>query len=238
MNKESNKLCKQTHQQGNVIFYVLLGIVLIGLLTVALRSSNGTKEDIDTEDLILKATQVERHAQEVAQAVASLLSEQTSEAELRFAPPDDNSTSYGDITTTPTKQIFSPQGGKIPYRAAPPGVQTTPSNWEFFATSRIPQVGSDRSELIAVLPNVTQAFCQVMNQHLGFAAASQPTDSSTGTSPDCVQGLNADRFAGTFNDTSPNVLDKTTFSKLPALEACVKCASDNTYNYFYVLMAR
>ena len=225
-------------QSGNVIFYVLLGIALVGFLTVVLRRSDGGREDIDTEDLLLKATQVEKHASEVARAVATLLGEQVSEVDLRFAPPDDNSTAYGDITTTPSNQIFGTSGGKVTYRSAPDGIQTAVAPWEFFATSRIPQVGSDRAELIAVLPNVTQTFCDTINHHLGFAAGTMPTDVVTGSTPDCVKGAAANRFAGTFNDTTPNTLDSATFSKLPALQACVKCASDNSYNYYYVLMAR
>lgn len=225
-------------ESGNVVFYVLLGIVLVGLLTVALRNSGGTKGDIDTEDAALKATQVQNNAAEIGRAVATLLTEQVSEADIRFAPPDDASTQYGNITTTPANQVFSSAGARATYRLPPAGIQTAVANWEFFATSQIPQVGSDKAELIAVLPNVTQEFCEAINRQLGFTGATQPLDSATGTTPDCVNGTGPQRFVGSFNDISPNVLDKTSFSKLPVLEACVKCASDDTYNYFYVLMAR
>jgi len=99
-------------------------------------------------------------------------------------------------------------------------------------------MGSDRAELIAVLPNVTETFCKAMNSQLGFKAGTQPTDSSSGSSPDCVMGSASDRFTGSFNDLSPNLMDSSTFSKLPAPQACVYCASNSTYNYYYVLLSR
>lgn len=223
-------------QSGSILLYVLLGIVLLGALAVALRNSGGGNSNIDKEDAILKASQVQSYAKELSDAVNSLLSNNLSEDELRFAHPDAPVT-YGTITTDPTHQIFAPTGGKVTYRQPPDGVNDG-SQWEFFAATDIPQVGSDKSELVAVLPNVTQTFCQAINTQIGFTAASQPTDSATGTTPDCVKGLSIHRFTGTFNDSSPNVMDSTTFSRLPALQACVYCASDSTYNFYYVLLAR
>lgn len=223
-------------ESGNILLYILLGIVLLGLLTVALRNTNNGSSNIDAEDLVLKAGQVQKYGDDIAAAVRDLLSNGISEADLRFAHPD-APTEYGTITTDPTHQVFGKTGGKATYLQPPANVNDG-SPWEFFATTRIPQVGSDRAELIAVLPNVTQAFCQTINRQLGFTASSQPTDTATGTTPDCIYGSATDRFTGSFNDISPNELDKTTFSRLPALQACVYCAADTSYHYYYVLLAR
>lgn len=225
----------QNHEKGNVLLYVLIGIVLVGLLTVALRSSGGYKEDIDTESLVIKAGEVQRYGAELARAVNILLEKKVSEADIRFAHPDAG-VEYGNITTDPENQIFSSDGGRAPYRAAPTGVNDG-SAWEFFATSQIPQVGSDKAELIAVLPNVTAGFCAAMNGQLGFDPSTQPTDGPAGAPP-CVSGAAIDRFAGTYDDAAPNSLTDATFSKLPAYQACVLCESDSNYHYFYVLMAR
>lgn len=230
---------RNKNQNGNVIFYVLLGIVLVGLLTVAIRNGgNAGKEDITGEDMVLKAGEVQRHGAEVARAVTYILQDGASEADIRFAPPDDNSTQYGDITTTPTKQVFSTSGGRATYRSPPENVQNSAANWEFFATTAIPQIGSDKPELVAVLPDVTEAFCKVINSQLGFDQTTQPTDNVNGTTPDCVMGAVTDRFIGTYADSGPNGMDDTTFSRLPSAQACVYCASNSTYNYYYVLMSR
>ena len=223
-------------QNGNILFYVLLGIVLLGALTVALRNTNVGQDNIDKEDYILKANQIQKYGSDISSAVNILLENGLSEADIRFAHPDAAS-DYGTITTTPTQQIFAPSGGKANYRAPPEGVNDG-SLWEFFATTRMPQIGSNKAELIAVLPNVTQGFCTVINDQLGFTKGSQPTDSATGTTPDCIMGSSSQRFTGSFSDTSPNILDSTSFSRLPSLQGCAYCASSSTYNYYYVLLAR
>ncbi|OIN85634.1 MAG: hypothetical protein AUJ12_08805 [Alphaproteobacteria bacterium CG1_02_46_17] len=223
------------NEAGNIIVYVLLGIILLGLLTVALRNSGGGQDNIDTESLILKAGQTQRYAAELAKGVSILLENHVSEADIRFAHPD-AATDYGTITTNPENQVFDVTAGRATYQPPPDGINDG-SAWEFFGTSAIPQVGSDKAELIAVLPNVTPEFCQAMNTLLGFDSGSQPTDDPNG-SPPCVMGGSTDRFDGTFDDASPNPLDDTSFSKLPAYQACVVCRSDGSYNYYYVLMAR
>lgn len=223
-------------EAGNIILYVLIGIVLVGLLTAAIRNVGGGKDNIDTEDMILKAGQVQRYGAELARGVSMILEKKISESDIRFGHPD-AAAEYGLITDTPDRQVFDQaDGGRAAYRAAPSGVNDG-SAWEFFATSAIPQVGSDKADLIAVLPNVTQEFCEIANAQLGFAAGTQPADDAMG-SPACVMGAASNRFDGTFDDAGPNSLDESSFSKLPAPQACVQCASDNSYNYYYVLLAR
>jgi hypothetical protein len=232
-----NKQSKSQEEAGSLLLYILIGIVLIGALTIALRNSGSGTGNIDKEDLILKAGQVQRYGSELAASVTETLSNSViSETTIRFAHPD-APVEYGDITGNPPSEVFSKEGGKANYRQPPLNVNDG-SPWEFYATTSIPQVGSDRTELIAVLPNVTEAFCEVINNQLGFTKGTQPTDSATGSTPDCIQGSASDRFTGSYNDASPNTLDDTTFSRLPALQACVYCASGSTYNYYYVLMAR
>ena len=223
---------------GGILLYVLLGIVLLGTLTIAIRNtSSGGSESIDTEDMVLKGAQVQRYADELAAAVTTLINNGISEADIRFAH-DDAAIDYGDIDVDPEHQVFGKQGAKATYKAPPPGVNDG-SAWEFFGTTRIPQIGSERAELIAVLPNVTEAFCRTIDRQLGFdLTTSLPTDGSNGSTPDCVMGGSSDRFDGSFNDTSPNLLDESTFSRLPVLQGCVHCASGDTYNYFYVLLSR
>ncbi|MCB1558168.1 MAG: hypothetical protein KDJ50_04525 [Alphaproteobacteria bacterium] len=219
---------------GNIIFYVLIGIFLVGLLTAAIRNVGGGIDNIDKEDLLLKAGQVQRHAAEMARGVSILMDNKVSEADLRFAHPDAPS-EYGVITTNPENQVFGLEGGRATYRTPPSGVNDG-SGWEVFGFSQIPQVGSDKADLIAVLPNVSQQFCEIINAQLGFDAGTQPQDDAAG-SPSCVAGGLTERFDGTFDDASPNPLDDTTFSKLPAYQACVECLP-TSYNYYYVLLAR
>ncbi len=220
-------------ESGNILVYVLLGIVLLGLLTAALRQSGDQGKDLDQERLNIRAGEVQRYAAQIAQGVATMVEGGVSEAKLKFAHPDGDS-DYGLISVEPAEQVFSAKGGNIPYKLPPPGVNDG-TKWQFYGTTDIPQVGSDKAELIAVLPNVTRDFCVMINRQLKLGDT-PPVDNSTATTPDCVASLSSShKFSGTYMDP-PNELDPATFSRLPMTQACVSCGAN--YHYFYVLLNR
>ena len=220
------------HESGNIIFIILLAIALIGLVTAALRSGGLESAGIDREELTIKVAQVRQHAAEIERAVAFVLSNSISEADLSFAHPDAPS-DYGTYGTTPQAEIFNPQGGAAVWREAPSNILLTSSgHWEFYGATSIPGAGTDKADLIAVLPDVSKAFCDQINDINGQVSA-QPTDPAG-----CVNGGAADRFQGAASFSAvPNTMDTTTFAILPAMEACVQCA-DGKYHYYHALVVR
>lgn len=226
-----HKNCRS--ESGNILFVILLAVVLIGLLTAAIQSTN-QGGNIDKESLLLRATEVQRYASEMERGVVFILNNGVSENDIRFAYPDANS-DYGDLSadTDPSNQLFHRDGGGVTYRAPPDDINDG-SKWEFYGQTALPEVGSDEAELIAVLPNVTQAFCEQINKSIGYDAGTQPEDTAT-----CLNGGASARFDdGTQFASSPNTVDETTFSLKPAKQGCVKCTADGTYHYFDVLLAR
>ena len=117
--KQTNAPCisKDETQRGSILLYILLAIVLLGVLTIALRNTgDGGSTTIDKENMVIKAGQVQRDASALAAAVNDLLANDISEADIRFAH-DDAPTEYGNITTDPKNQIFGKQGAKAMYKA-------------------------------------------------------------------------------------------------------------------------
>lgn len=224
------------NEKGNIFIIIFIAIVLIAALTVAVRGTSSGRDSISKEDLKIQASATIRYGAELENAVRQVLENGASENDIRFAHPD-AAVDYGVITTTPSYQIFSQNGGRAAYRLAAPSVMAsgTEGTWEFYGTTNIPQVGSARAELIAVLPDITAAFCGQINKELGLTG--QPDDDTTGTVPDCVQGTALYRFGAAAGFSSPaNNLDSATFSTLPATSACVTCGVD--YHYYHVLLAR
>lgn len=235
MKRDSGKDDSSKGESGNVFFYVLLALALIGLVTMALRSGGMSGANIDKEDLTIRASQLRQQAQEYERAVAYIMQNGRSEADVRFADPA-LPAAYGDVTVDPGRQVFSADGGGAEYHEPPSGVNDG-SGWEFFAHTRIPGAGSDRADLVAVLPNVTKAFCDKINEMAGQTAA--PAETGGG----CVFDTGK-RFgdANLYDDTTTNVLDETaaSFSAVPAMQACVDCdpAGAHAYHVYHVLMAR
>lgn len=227
-------------ERGNILVYALIGIVLVGLLTVALSQGNDGGKDVGQEQMVIKGTEVQRYAAKVQQGVNTVLQNRVSETDLRFAHPKAPN-DYGTITSNPAAQVFHPSGGAAEYAAPPVGVQVAAAPWEFFGDVSLPQIGSDRADLVMVLPDVTQEFCTSINKQLGFTNE-DPTPFPDGVGAGgCLNGGNSSRFDdGTFS-SSPNVIADTvpkaaSFTRTPAPQACVVCGTD--YHYYYVLLAR
>ncbi len=223
-------------ESGNVIFFILIAIALIGLVTAALRVGSGDGANIDREKLAIVAAQVKQQAGEMEQAITLIINNGASESDIRFAHPDAHA-DYGTITTTPEFQVFDRAGGAATYRPAPAGVNDG-SAWEFYGNTHMPQTGTDRAELLAVLPNVTAGFCETINRMNGYSAT--PTDGAGGAgTATCLYSGAAARFdAGTQFSATPNTTDEGTFSVKPAKEGCVRCTGDDSRHFFHVLMAR
>lgn len=228
-----------THAEaGNVIFFVLLGILLLGLLTAALRNSGIEGTSIDNETMTINVTRMKDQANALERGVAFIIQNGASENDIRFshanADPD-----YGDIANSPQFQVFARAGGGVEYLPPPSGVNDGTA-WHFYGHTDAPQVGSNYADLIAVLPQITPQACAIINRQLN-QTGTMLDDGGTALSAGCVYGAASMRFssAGTYSDPVLNTMDESdaSFSSKPATSGCVTCA-DGSRHYFRVLLAR
>lgn len=229
-----NKIHHRQHESGNVLIIILLAVALIGALTAAMQSTSQQSAHIDKETLILRVSEVQRYTSELERGITYIMQNGYSESDIRFAHPNAHS-DYGDLSADSDKsdQVFDRIGGAAHYGEPPKNINDG-STWEFYGNTALPHVGSDAAELIVVLPNVTQDFCERANSIIGYDNTSQPTDSSA-----CIHGGASQRFDNaTQFDSSPNTVEDATFSIKPSMQGCVQCTSDNSYHFFHVLMAR
>ncbi len=226
-------------RSGNILIYLLGAIFLLGILVALVKGSFQEGTSIDNDKLVLRVDEVRRYSAELERGVTYILNNGASESEIRFAEPDDASTPYGDIAVTPQFQMFSANGGGADYKLPPQGVNDG-SKWAYFADSHLPGMGTDdpaamKSDLIAVLPNVSEQFCSAMNMSLGqavdLAEITDPEDDECVYSP-------SNEFDGTFlTGTGNNVLETSEIPNTPAPELCVKC-EDGSFHYYRVLLSR
>ena len=237
-------------ERGNIFFMILIAVVLLGLLTATiLRGSNSESSNIDDETLAIRISEVQRYASELERGVRYVLQNGKSESDLRFAHPRAPA-GYGDLVadTDPSDQVFHKDGGGASYQLPPEGITNTAVSWEFYGGTAIPGAGSDRADLVAVIPDVTPQFCTRVNA-MNDQSAPQDTGASAAagaSAGDCVF-MNT---AGRFNDTrqfytTANTMNLSSFAQNPetssahtALQACVVCSTDNRRYYYFVLLAR
>lgn len=217
-------------QSGSMIFVILIAVAMLAALTYTVMNNNSQSGDITDEKLIIYSTEIEQYGSELTQAVQIILDNGMSESDISFAHANAPS-SYGDETSIPTThQIFSVDGGQAGYRTPNADISSA-NHWEFYGESAMPYVGSERADLIAVLPNVTQTFCDVFNKRQDLEnSGTYPTDTGT-----CFKANNSERFDGDFNDT-PNTLSLTNFPDTPTFQACVQCGSE--YHIYSVIYSR
>lgn len=245
---------KRPSENGNVLFIILIAIVLIGMLTAAIQTTSRPEgSNIDKETLIIRASEVQRYASELERAVNYIMQDGKSESDIQFAHPDAHS-DYGDLSADPdpSDQMFHVAGGGANYRAAPAGINDG-SAWEFYAGTHLPGMGTDtRAELIAVLPNVTQDFCDKINTLNGQTGIPADTGggaaSGTTSAGDCLALGALGRFDETvlpgFYSTA-NTTDETSFTQdpntgeaRPAPQACVRCSLGPANHFYHVLLVR
>ena len=207
---------------------------MIGLVTAAIRSGSQGTGDVDRETVTVTAAKMRQYAAEVERAVTLILSGPVSETDIRFAAAGAPAEYGTDITVNPAAQVFAPSGGGASYQSPPPGANDG-SPWEFYGNTALPNVGSDKPELLAVLPNLTAEMCAKINADDGYAAATPLTDDGV-----CLNTGAAARFGASvqYGDGSPNTVVAASFPPTqPALDGCITCA-DGTRHYFHVLHAR
>lgn len=237
-------------ERGNVLIIVFMAIVLIAALTAAIQGSNRSETSgIDSENLIIRITEVQRYASELERAVLFIMQNGLSEEDIRFSHPE-NHADYGDLGADgdPTDQVFHRTGGGANYREAPDSINDG-SPWEFYGSTHLPGVGSNRADLVAVLPNVTQGFCDKINEVNGQNGTPSDTGggaATAGNAGDCVHAGVAARFdAGQQFYATANTVDEATFEQDPTVaqvrtapQACVVCALDGENHFYHVLLAR
>ncbi len=248
---EASSPLKRSSENGNVLFIILMAVVLLGLLTAVIQMTNRPEgSNIDSETLVIRASEVQRYASELERAVTFIMQNGKSEADIRFAHPDAHS-DYGDLSADvdPSDQVFHVAGGGAEYRDAPDDINDG-SAWEFYAGTHIPGMGTaSRTELIAVLPNVSQAFCDKINAINGQTGPPADTGAgaASGADPGACLAVGA---LGRFDDaqqfyTTINTTDETTFEQdsntaaaRPAPQACVVCAIGPANHFYHVLLVR
>ncbi len=220
------------NQNGNILFIILIAIVLIGALSAAIQGTGQHNANIDKETLVLRLSETRSYVSELERAVNYIMQNGKSESDIRFSHPNAN-TDYGDLSADPdtTDQVFARDGGAAHYRSPPENINDG-SAWEFYANTALPEVGSNEADLIALLPNVTYEFCDLVNKTIGYATI--PQDSGT-----CINSGSSARFNNSTQfASSPNTTTESSFSIKPAMQGCVQCTSDDSLHFFHVLMAR
>ena len=161
---------KRTSEQGNVLFFILIAVVLLGVLTAVLsRSSSTVDQSADYEQQTVRASQIVRYAKSIEAAVQEMQLRGISERDISFANTvttniytngfcdDDTDSSFPDCL------IFDQEGAGLTYLPAP-NLSNDGSDWLFVGTNDVTGVGTTDPDLIMILPIVRDSVCTAINR--------------------------------------------------------------------------
>lgn len=218
------------NEKGNALWFILIAIGLLGLLTVSLtRSGSSTNETGSFEQNQIAASEILSYAKSIENAVRFLLSKGCSENELSFWRDSDGngvedaSDDYFN-NRSPTDRschVFEPQGAGMTYEAGS----------LFSGFTRILEVGiENRHELLYILPTGSNDACNQVNR-----TVNAPTNSGAPYEDDFDRTL----FTGSYGTDTGN--DYTIGDAEAALSGtetlCIADTSSNNY-IIHVLHAR
>lgn len=235
---------------GNALWFVLLGLFLLGALTVFLSRSGGSVDQSgNVEQLRIMGSEIFRIAGGIEESIRRMQSAGVSENDLSF---DGGPAGYADCGADPCK-VFKAAGGGQTYKAPrttwldpSASAQALYGTWFLPANACVEGVpsgtgcASDSSgsseDLILILPWIRADLCKQINRDLKVDNPSGNPPMETGS----AWSAGNVKFAGTFVDGES--IDDAGAALSGKRAGCFAGKSgsvpDGGYHYFHVLIAR
>lgn len=224
------------NQSGSVLFYILIGIVLLAALYISFSRSSGTSTSVSTKAQAKEeATVILDYAQSMGNAVQRLSAKGCSDNQIGL-----NNAQY--TTTNPNTmascQVFDPQGGRVIYK--PPASLGATATYKYYALT-VEDVGSGSgsagNDLVLVIRGIKKTTCIALSQMVGMNLQSNgdPEELTTNIVPPNYSGSYA--FITLLN--VPNNSGKSS--------GCITGGPGSTssmpfytgaYSFYYVLLSR
>lgn len=216
-------------ERGNALWFILIAIVLIGLLTAVLsRSGSNVDQTGSVEQQRIKISQMMRYVKGLETAVQTMKMTGISENDLSFYQDlnnDGNDSSspdageyYNANCTSNNCLIFHVEGGGITPQDPPSGISTSGADWKYVATNNVLNVGTDAADLILVLEDINDSYCTQINRVLDVTQGADDAD------------IDFTDFDGSYSDTE--TIDNSGGQS-------AGCQSSGGNNFFYqVLVVR
>jgi len=242
---EMTHMGTRQNEQGGVLWFILISVALIGILTAMLnRSGSSVDQAGNIEQMNIRISKVLRFAKSIESAVQNMKLNGISENDISF----ENSVTVEDYTNTgcdaaadqpwPSCLVFDERGAGLVYQKF--SDLNDGSDWIFTGAINVGNadnpVGTYGSavgnDLVMLLPNVSLSFCKQLNTQYGVGVA--------GTLPIDMSGVETNAFIGTFTGLSVLDGDPNPFELNSEPMGCFidGNAAPNVRYFYYTLMAR
>ena len=223
-------------QTGSSLLIILIVVALFAALSYVISQQRESGKSLSNERTRLLASDVVDMGNKLSDSVARLRLRQIPNTKISF----ENSVVSGYTNaacTTDTCKVFAFDGGGRDWETPTPDINSG-KEWGFTSDWDIKNIGSDASDLVAFLPNVTLDICNRINILIGLYA--------TGGSPTVIAAATANKFTGAYAGAPVSITgaqidgEKSACIEIsaPAGTAFVGTPYSTDYVFYQVLEAR
>ncbi len=233
-------------QSGNALWFILIAVGLLGLLTVTLtKSGSSTNETGSFEQNQIVASQILTYAKSIENAVQSLLARGCSENEISF---ENNVVAGYENPNAPTDKschVFDAAGAGMTYEAPKENWLDKSKNGEdsfgeivITGLARVDTVGgaicgvNQCSELLFYIPYLEQNICVSLNRALNLNVNLSIDEGIQDLGPS-----SADFFTGSFKNDSGFIGNEQAVL-IGENNACIYRNHNENFSFYHVLHAR
>jgi len=232
---KSSRISSQSrvNEQGNVLWFILIAVVLLGLLTMVLnRSGSSVDQSGDVEQRRIKSSQIMRYAKSIEAGIERLRLNGCSENEISFENPATAAYANANSPADNSCHVFEPEGAGLTYQDVSNATMTAAGNTAFVGDFMVTGVGSDTRQELVIAVGVSDALCADINSQLGINNATAVTDI------DIVEEPWTGNFAAAINWS----LGTANANEAPAVEGkrtgCIGTDTAGQNIFYHVLIAR
>lgn len=228
-------------EKGNVLWFILVAVVLLGALTMVLsRSGSSVDQSGDVERMRIEASQLIRYAKSVETAIQQMTLRNVSENEVSFQN-DISATDYTNAScddssdaTYPGCLVFNEDGGGLEYR------KFYNQDWIFTGADNVGTAAGpigttaarSGNDLLMLLPITNASLCAQINREAKV--------SNNGATPPTDTGIDYTPFTGTYAAGAPKILDgdPTPFELDTHAVGCFTDGAAGASYFYAVILAR
>jgi hypothetical protein len=229
-------------ERGNVLFYILIAVALLGTLSYAVtQSGRGNISQVSNEKARLLATEIIDYANAMTSAVSQLRLRGVTDTSLCFDDPGWGNADYDHAgCSLDENKVFHVSGGGLTWARSPAEAMETAAApdtlWHIYSSNEVADVGTtcggaSCAELMIVVDELGENVCMQINDLLGVENPSDapPTDSG----PDTTLFNGSYGFSAVLGDEAGGeALQGKTAGCLK------KTVAPTEYIYFRILLAR
>jgi len=234
--KEKNQ---HSREHGNALFVILIAIALLASLSYAITQSSRSGTDTFTKErTALTADEIIAYGNTLSNAVAQLRLRGCTVNQVSFENNIVNTYTNNNAPTNKSCHIFHPNGAGLTYNKTTPTAMasTGPNTGLYFDGSiTIQDIGTSCStmactELAVYVRDIKKDLCIALNEKL--------TVTNPNNVPPIGAVMNLNTFTGTYSYNTTIGDTQSSNAIAGKKSACLQENSNNSYNYYRVLIAR